>query len=77
VSETVLIFMAPTGTPSAVIERLTEESTTILRRSEVRERARSAGFAVLGAGPAALSARIAREVPAFKDLIERAGIARI
>jgi hypothetical protein len=45
-------------------------------RAETRERLRSAGFIVRPDGPVALAARIAREVPAWRDLITRAGIAQ-
>ena len=77
VSETALIFMAPAGTPPAVIARLVEESMAILKGAELRTRAQNAGYVVLGAGPTALAERIKREVPAFQDLISKAGIARI
>jgi tripartite-type tricarboxylate transporter receptor subunit TctC len=67
-------ILAPAGTPPAIVERLAKEFIAIARRPDVRERLRKAGFGVTGAGPDALRARIAEELPRWKELIERAGI---
>ena len=72
--ETVFILMAPAGTPEDVIQRLSKESIGILNRPEVRKRMQSIGYAVLARGPDALKARIAKEVPIYKDIVAKAGI---
>jgi tripartite-type tricarboxylate transporter receptor subunit TctC len=73
-SETVFIFLAPAGTPEAIIERLSTELIAIVRRPDVSDRMQNAGMAVLARGPAALKARIAKEVPEYKDIVAKAGI---
>jgi hypothetical protein len=40
----------------------------------VRDKMLKASFAVRPEGPQALAARIAREVPMWKDLVDKAGI---
>jgi tripartite-type tricarboxylate transporter receptor subunit TctC len=72
--ETIFVLMAPGGTPPDIIDRLATATITILRRPEVRDRMQSAGFAILARGPAKLRARIAREVPIYKDIVAKAGI---
>ena len=45
-----------------------------MAKPDVRARMLKASFAVQYEGPDQLRARIAREVPMWKDLVERAGI---
>ena len=72
--ETIFILMAPARTPPAIVRLLSEESIKILKKPDVRERVEKAGFAVLARGPEALKARIAREVPIYKEIVAKAGI---
>jgi tripartite-type tricarboxylate transporter receptor subunit TctC len=74
VSETFLSLHAPAGTPPEIVERLARESTAIMGDAATRTRMRNAGFIVRPDGPVALAQRVAREVPAWRALIERAGI---
>ncbi|MBR0653483.1 Bug family tripartite tricarboxylate transporter substrate binding protein [Plastoroseomonas arctica] len=74
ISETFLSSYAPAGTPQPVIDRLAQVATAVMGDAETRGRMRNAGFIVRPDGPAALAARVAREVPAWRDLITRAGI---
>lgn len=75
VSETFLSLHVPAGTPSDIMERLASASTAVMGDPDTRARMRNAGFIVRPDGPAALAQRVAREVPAWRDLIARAGIA--
>lgn len=75
VSETFLSLHAPAGTPTDIMERLARASTAVMGDADTRARMRNAGFIVRPDGPAALAQRVAREVPAWRDLIARAGIA--
>jgi tripartite-type tricarboxylate transporter receptor subunit TctC len=68
------ILVAPAGTPQPIIDRLAKEAIAILRRPDVDAKIRQAGFYVVAGDPAQLKARIAKEVPAFRDLIISAGI---
>lgn len=74
VTETFLSFFAPAGTPAPIVERLAREAIAVMGDSETRARMRNAGFIVRPDGPAALAQRVAREVPAWRDLIARARI---
>jgi tripartite-type tricarboxylate transporter receptor subunit TctC len=74
VVETTQMLLAPAGTPQPIIDRLAKEVKTIMAKPDVREKMLKASFAVEYEGPEQLRARIAREVPMWKDLVERAGI---
>ena len=67
---------APARTPPEIIDRLAKELGAILRRPEIRAKLRQAGFGTTGGGPDALRARIAEELPRWRDVIERAGLKR-
>jgi tripartite-type tricarboxylate transporter receptor subunit TctC len=74
--ETEQMFFAPAGTPPEVINRLAEETRVILQKPEVKATMLNAGFQVNFEGPDDLQVRIVREVVMWKDIVERAGIAR-
>ncbi len=74
VVETTQMLLAPAGTTQPIIDRLAKEVSAIMNKPDVRERMLKASFAVQFEGPDQLRARIAREVPMWKDLVERAGI---
>ena len=74
VVETTQMLLAPAGTPKPIIERLAKEVRVILNKPDVRERMLKASFAVKFEDPDELAARIAREVPMWKELVDLAGI---
>ncbi|GGG41909.1 hypothetical protein GCM10010964_31770 [Caldovatus sediminis] len=74
VSETFQGLLAPAGTPAPIVDRLARETIAALNEPATRTRLLNAGFEIRAAGPAALAERIAREVPMWRDLIQRAGI---
>lgn len=74
ISETFLSAYAPAGTPQPILDRLAQATTNVMGHADTRARMRSAGFIVRPDGPVALAARVAREVPMWRDLIARAGI---
>lgn len=74
VAETWQALFMPAGTPDVVVQRIARETTTILQRPEVIEKFRQIGFVVTGKGPAALRARLAAEIPRWKEVIEKGGI---
>lgn len=71
VSETFQGMYAPTGTPAAIVERMARETLEVLKDAEVLAKLRAAGFDVRAAGPAGLAARVAKEVPMWRDVIVR------
>jgi tripartite-type tricarboxylate transporter receptor subunit TctC len=72
--ETTQMFLAPAGTPQEIIARLAKETQIILQKPDVREKMLKASFAVKYESPDQLKARIAHEVPMWKELVDRAGI---
>src|SRR5215469_787114 len=76
VVETSQMFLAPAGTPEHIIRRLADETRIILAKPETREKMLNAGFMVNFEGPDALHARMVREVPMWKEIVERAGLAK-
>ena len=74
VVDTTQMLLAPAGTPQPIIDRLAKEVLAIMRKPEVRDKMMKASFEVRPEGPQELAARIAREVPMWKDIVDKAGI---
>jgi tripartite-type tricarboxylate transporter receptor subunit TctC len=73
-SDTFQGVFAPAGTPQPIISRLVKELKTILDRPDVREKFAKIGLAVVAEEPDVFRARIAREVPMYKDIIDKTGL---
>jgi len=73
-SDTFQALFAPAGTPKPVIDRLAKEIGKILADPEIQEKYAKLGLPVLAEGPDAFRARIAREVPMYKEVIDKAGL---
>jgi tripartite-type tricarboxylate transporter receptor subunit TctC len=73
-SDTFQGIYAPAGTPAPIIDRLVKELTAILNRGDIREKFIKAGLPVVAEGPDMFRARIAREVPMYKEIIDQAGL---
>jgi tripartite-type tricarboxylate transporter receptor subunit TctC len=67
-------LFAPAGTPQPVVDRLVKELSAILARPDVKERYEKIGLPVTAEGPDAFRARIAREVPMYREIIEKGGL---
>ena len=76
VVETSQMFLAPAGTPPEIIKRLTDETRQILQKPDIKEKMMTAGFMVKYEGSDELHARMIREVPMWKEIVERAGLAK-
>jgi tripartite-type tricarboxylate transporter receptor subunit TctC len=74
VSDTFQAIYAPAGTPQPVIDRLVKELKIILARPDVQEKFVKAGLPVVAEGPNEFRARIAHEVPMYKEIIDKAGL---
>ena len=74
ISDTFQGVFAPAGTPQAVVDRLAKELTLILNRPDIREKFVKAGLPVVAEGPEVFRARIAREVPRYKAIVDQAGL---
>src|SRR5262245_5942848 len=73
-SDTFQGIYAPAGTPHPIVDRLAKELDAILARPDIREKFVKVGLPVVAEGPEAFKARIAKEVPMYKDIIDRAGL---
>ena len=76
VVETWQMLLAPAGTPAPIINRLTEETRAIMQNPDVRAKMSKMGFRAGYLGPEELHARMVKELPMWKEIVERAGIKR-
>ena len=74
VSDTFQGLFAPAGTPQPVIDRMVKEVQAILARPDIRDRYAKSGLPVTAEPPDVFRARIAREVPMYKDIVDKAGL---
>jgi tripartite-type tricarboxylate transporter receptor subunit TctC len=74
ISETVILFAAPVKTPTAIVQRLEQETLRALQTPEVKQRAEELGYRILGRGAAALGARTTKDVGFYKKLVVDAKI---
>jgi tripartite-type tricarboxylate transporter receptor subunit TctC len=72
---TSVVFLAPARTPSMIIDKLARQVRAILAQPEIISELRATGFIVDYEGPDELRARLSREIPTWKKLVERAGLA--
>ena len=62
------------GTPQPIVDRLAKELATILAKPDVQEKFAKIGLPVVAEGPDAFRKRVEREVPMFKEIIDKAGL---
>ena len=74
ISDTFNALFAPAGTPPDIVALLVREARAAFQRPDAREQARKAGFEVVAGTPEQLTARVASEVPAVRELVAKAGI---
>ena len=67
-------YLAPTGTPPAIIERLAQEVAKTVREPATAERLRSIGVEPLGNTPAQFAEHVRRDAPVWRDAVNAAGI---
>jgi tripartite-type tricarboxylate transporter receptor subunit TctC len=74
VSNTFQAIFAPAGTPPEIISFLSNQCVQALKESEVIEKLKQAGLATTALDSSGLRARVAKEVPYWKDVIDKGGI---
>jgi tripartite-type tricarboxylate transporter receptor subunit TctC len=74
VFETYTALMAPAKTPPEIVSQLERTSLAILQRPEMREKLSQQAFEVQAKDGKGHMARIAKEVPMFREIITQAGI---
>lgn len=71
VLETSFMFAAPAGTPVSVVNKLTNAAQAILQRQDIQAQMRGAGIQLHYEGPENLHERIIREIPVWREIVER------
>ncbi len=77
VLETYVGLMAPAMTPPEIVARLEKETLAILNRPDIRDKLIQSGFQVEAKDGNSHTARIAREVPMYREIITQAGIKKL
>ena len=77
VFETYTALLAPAKTPPEIVARLEKETLAILARPEMRERLVQGGFQVQAKDGKGHMARVAREVPMYRNIIAQAKIEKL
>ena len=67
-------FLAPTGTPQAVIDKVHQETVKVLAMPDVRKKFEEFGLDVIGSSPAEFANVIKTEIPYWAKIITEAGI---
>jgi tripartite-type tricarboxylate transporter receptor subunit TctC len=62
------------STPQPIVDRLAKELAAILAKPDVKEKFAKIGLPVVAEGPDAFRKRVEREVPMFKEIIDKAGL---
>lgn len=62
-------FVAPAGTPPAIVDRLNREINTILGDAEIRGQLQAQGFRIAGGTPEAMRKQIAESIRIWEDVI--------
>lgn len=76
VFETYTSLMAPAKTPPEAVLWLESEALKVLQRQELRNKLVEAGFEIQAKDGKTHMARVAREVPMYREIIASAGIAK-
>ncbi|TCT05196.1 Bug family tripartite tricarboxylate transporter substrate binding protein [Aquabacter spiritensis] len=74
VAETFMAMFAPAGTDPAIIKKLSDQVIAILNKPEVRAGIEKTGLTVHAEGPAALTARVAKEVVIWREVVKEIGL---
>ena len=77
VTDTFQGFLAPAKTPPDIVALLAKTSLDILHDKAIHDQLQNNGFEVLANGPDGMKRRIDVEVPKWRELIAKAGIAAV
>jgi tripartite-type tricarboxylate transporter receptor subunit TctC len=67
-------FFAPTGTPVAIVNKISADVKSVLTDPAMKQRLEAAGFTIVGSSPAEFSARIKSDVQKWQKVIVDAKI---
>jgi tripartite-type tricarboxylate transporter receptor subunit TctC len=71
------VFLAPAKMPPEAVKWIEAETLKVLGTQEMKDKMYKAGFQVQPKGADAAWARVTKEITMFKDIIEKAGIAKM
>ncbi len=74
VIESMFSLFAPAKTPPDIVDKFAKAAQTVLKRPETVKKLNDSGLEVVAGGPDVLRARVAHEVPMWRDLAQKAGI---
>jgi len=74
VLDTFTALMAPANTPQEIIKAVEKAVVEAVQKPDLKEKMTKAGFRVIGGTAEQHAARIKREVPMFREIIQRANI---
>jgi tripartite-type tricarboxylate transporter receptor subunit TctC len=77
VFDTYTALMAPAKTPSEIVARLEKTALDILNKPDMKQKLTQAGFEVTARDGKGHLARITKEVPMFRQIIEQANIKKL
>jgi tripartite-type tricarboxylate transporter receptor subunit TctC len=77
VFETYTALMAPAKTPPEIVRQLEKLALEILNRPEMRAKLTQSGFSVTAKDGKGHMARVAKEVPMYRDIIAKASIKKL
>ena len=67
-------FLAPTGTPQAIVDKIQQDTVAVLAMPDVRKRFEANGLDVVGGTSAEFAKVIKTEIPYWAKIIKEAGI---
>jgi tripartite-type tricarboxylate transporter receptor subunit TctC len=76
VLDTMVMLTGPARLPTEITTKVSDALQTILKRPEIRQSLERGGFDVVAKPPAALAARITKEVPMWRDIVTVTGLKR-
>jgi tripartite-type tricarboxylate transporter receptor subunit TctC len=76
VLDTMVMLAGPAHLPPEITARLSNAMQAILARPTIRKSLQQGGFDVVAKPPAALAARISKEVPMWRDIVAVTGLKR-
>jgi tripartite-type tricarboxylate transporter receptor subunit TctC len=77
VFDTYTALMAPAKTPPEIVARLEKTALDILNKPEMKQKLTQAGFEVTARDGKGHLARITKEVPMFRQIVEQAKIQKL
>ncbi len=73
-ASTWVMFLAPAGTPPAIVQRLSEETAKALAQPDIKERFAQLGIEAVGGTPAETGKFLADEIAKWAKVINTAGV---